>query len=172
MVWHFSCQTTPDLYVDLMSINADYLGTLAAAILIQHRCKATYIETVFVEEMTADGEIVWQGNVESFDLTGHEEAWTCYAWQHTDGCGNAKIFAILGNRFINSPKRAVQAAIFTEAQPAVHRFSKEMELLKLQLEECDRLFHEMGMKAENLAAAIHTGQGIHEAIRQKRKPIR
>jgi hypothetical protein len=152
-----------------MSNNADYLGTLEAAVLIQHRCKPTHKETFFVEEKTADGEIVWQGDVESFDLTGHEEAKTCYAWQHIDGRGNAKIFAVLRNKFIDSPNKAVQAAIFTDAQPPDHRFSKEMELLKQQLEDCKKFCRQMGMKAEDLAAAIHTGQGIHEATKQRRK---
>jgi hypothetical protein len=127
-----------------MSNEALYLGTLEAAILIQHRRKPTHKETVFVEEKTADGEIVWQGHVESFDLTGHEGAKTCYAWQHIDSTGAAKIFAVLGSKFINSPNKAVQAAVFTDAQPPGHRFSKD------------------------LAAVIHAGQGIQEAIKQKR----
>lgn len=152
-----------------MSKNADYLGTLAAAILMKHQCKAIHKETVFVEEKTLDGEIVWKGDVESFDLIGHESR-TCYAWQHTDGFGAAKIFAILQNKFIDSPRRAVQVAIFTDAQPLTHRFSKEMELLKQQLEETKKLFRQIGVKAEHLAAETHTGQGIHEAVRQTRNP--
>ncbi|HXC34972.1 MAG TPA: hypothetical protein VNV43_03805 [Candidatus Acidoferrales bacterium] len=140
-----------------MSNNTDYLGTLEAAIRIQHQCKPTYRNTVFVEEKTADDEIVWQGDVESFDLTGHVEARVCYSWQHIDGTGEVKIFAVLGSRFIDSPNKAVQAAIITNAQPPGHRFSKEMELLKQQLEECKKLFRQMGMRIEDLAAAIHAG---------------
>ena len=45
-----------------MPNKADYLGALEAAVLIQHRCKPTHKGTVFVEEKTADGEIVWQGD--------------------------------------------------------------------------------------------------------------
>lgn len=156
-----------ELYVYPMSKNADYLGTLEAVILIQHRCKATHKETVFVEERTLEGEIIWRGEVECFDLTGREEARTCYAWQHIDGWGHAKIFAVLGNKFIDSPERAVQAAVFTGAQPPLHRFSKELELLRQQLRECRQLLCHLGMKAEDLTAAIHTGQGIHEAVIQR-----
>ncbi len=151
-----------------MSNNGDYLGTLEAAIVIQHRCKPTHKETAFVEEKTAAGEIVWQGDVEAFDLAGHAEAKTCYAWQHIDGWGNAKFFAILANKFIDSPNKAVKAAIFSNAQPADCRFSKEMELLKQQLEEFKKNFRQIGRKVEDLAAAIHTGQGIQEAIKLKR----
>ena len=152
-----------------MSDNADYLGMLEAAILKEYRCKATHKETVFVEEKTVDGEIVWEGDVESFDLTGHAEANICYAWQHIDGLGNAKIFAALRNALIDSPKRAVQAAVFTGAQPSIHGFPRETELLRQQLEECRKLFHEMGMRAEDLAAEIDTAQGIHEAVTRKRR---
>jgi hypothetical protein len=148
-----------------MSNNADYLGTLEAAIRIQHRCNPTYRETVFVEERTTDNEIVWQGDVESFDLTGHEDARTCYSWQHTDGSGEVKIFTVLGSNFVNSPNKAVQAAIITNAQPPGHGFSKEMDLLKQQLQECKELFRQMGMRVEDLAAAIHIGQGIQEATK-------
>ena len=153
-----------------MSNDAYYLGTLEAAILIEHRCKATHKETVYVEEKTVEGDIVWEGDVETFDLTGHEEARACYAWQHVDRCGNAKIFAVLSNKFIDSPKRAVQAAIFIGAQPPIHQFSKDMELLRRHLEECKDLFHQIGMKAEDLNAAIYTAQGIHETIKQNHPP--
>lgn len=150
-----------------MPKNADYLGTLEAAILIQHQCKAAHKKTVYIEEKTVDGQIIWEGYVECFDLIGHREARTCFAWQHVDSSGHAKILAVLGNRFVDSPQRAVQAAVFTGAQPVTHRFSKELELLKQQLQECKELFQKMGMKAEDLATAIHLGQGIHEAIEQQ-----
>lgn len=151
-----------------MSNDADHLGTLEAAILIQHQCKATHKETVFVKEKTVDGELIWQGRVDSFELIGHKEARTCYAWQHIDAWGNAKIFAVLANNFIDSPKRAVQAAIFVGSQPSIHRFSKELELLKQHLAECRRLSFRMRIKAEDLAAATQTWQGIREAVNRKR----
>lgn len=91
---------------------------MEGAILIQHSCKPTHRETVFVHEKTAGQETVWKGRVEIFDLQGHKEAKTCYAWHHTNDDGKVKIFAVLGNNLIDSPQRAVQAAIFMDIQPA------------------------------------------------------
>jgi hypothetical protein len=94
---------------------SDYLESLKAAIFINHKCKPSHRETAFVHVETKDAETVWKGRVEIFDLDGHHEADTCYAWQNNDNDG-FKIFAVLGNNFIDSPKRAVEAAIFTDKE--------------------------------------------------------
>jgi hypothetical protein len=121
-----------------MSRKADYIDSLEAAILIKHKCKPTHRETVFVREETAGKETVWEGDVEAFNLEGHKQAKTCYAWRHTDGKGSVKIFAVLENQFIDSAKRAVQAAIFMDAQPPLRQYSTEMEVLRKQFEELRR----------------------------------
>jgi hypothetical protein len=125
-----------------MSRKADYIDALESAILVKHKCMPTHRETIFVREETEDKETVWEGEVETFDLAGHKEAKRCFAWRYTDGNGGVKIFAVLENQFIDSAKRAVQAAIFMDAQPPVRKYSKEyskeMELLKKQFEELRR----------------------------------
>src|SRR5579862_6541186 len=98
-----------------MPKKTDYLSALEGAIQLQHQCKPTHRETVFVKEKL-ENETVWEGNVEVFDLEGHQDAKTCYAWQHNDANG-AKVFAILKNHLIDSPQRAIQAAIFVDKQP-------------------------------------------------------
>lgn len=113
-----------------MSRKADYIDALESVILVKHKCMPTHRETIFVRAETEDKETVWEGEVETFDLTGHKEAKRCYAWRYTDGRGGVKIFAVLENQFIDSAKRAVQAAIFMDAQPPVRKCSEEMELLK------------------------------------------
>jgi len=100
------------------SPESDHLLALQAAIQLKHRCWPVHRESVFVHETTEARETVWMGTVEVFDLRGHKEAKTCYAWQHNKGDGDTKIFTVLGNQLIDSPKRAVQAAIFLDQQPA------------------------------------------------------
>lgn len=124
-----------------MSNKLDYLSALEAAIIINHKCKPTHVETHFVMEKTASYDIVWEGDVEIFNLTGHQEAKICYAWQHVDEKGHIKFFVILGNQFIDSPRRAVQAALFMDAQPPVNRTMMDLEILRRQLEECRNILH-------------------------------
>lgn len=63
---------------------------------------------------------MWEGNVEEFDLVGHRTAKICYAWLSVSEDDKTKIFTILKNRVINSATKAVQAAIFVDAQPSLH----------------------------------------------------
>ena len=142
----------------------DYLDTLEAAILIKHKCKATHRETVFVLESTKDNEIVWEGNVEVFVLTGHAKAKICYAWQHADENGHLKIFTVLENQFIDSARKALQAAIFIDAQPLIRQSPAGLEFLIEQLEECKSILRRIGTRAENLAATIETARGIKGSI--------
>ncbi|HTV62330.1 MAG TPA: hypothetical protein VMH30_07155 [Verrucomicrobiae bacterium] len=101
-----------------MSSKSNHLLALQAAIQLKHQCRPVHRESVFVHETAGAQETVWKGNVEVFDLTGHKVAKICYAWQHIQDDGDVKIFTILGNHFIDSPNRAVQAAILMDKQPA------------------------------------------------------
>lgn len=149
---------------DKMPRKIDYLGALEAAIFIKHNCKATHRETVFVLESTTDDETVWEGNVEVFVLAGHAQAKICYAWQHADERGHLKIFTVLESPFIDSAKKAVQAAIFIDAQPLTRRTTPNLEFLVHQLEECKSILRRIGTRAENLAATIETSREIKESI--------
>ncbi len=55
----------------------DYLKTLKDAILRLHECEADYFETVPVTE-PYQGRIVWDGEVEVFDIRGHPKAKRAY----------------------------------------------------------------------------------------------
>ena len=112
-----------------MAKNDFYLKVLESAIFIKHECKATHRETVFVQETTPDNETVWTGYVEVFDLAWHETATMCYAWIHISENEPAKIFALPRNQVIDSPRRAVQAAIFSDAQPVIPPPSVSAKLL-------------------------------------------
>ena len=49
-----------------------------------HGCFATHVETVPVTE-EFQGETIWQGQVEVFDIRGHPKAKKVYAWGHSTG---------------------------------------------------------------------------------------
>ena len=92
----------------------DYIAELQAALLNLHGVSSTYIETVpVVEEF--QGETLWQGEVEVFDIRGHPKAKRAYGWgfviNENDG---RKYVAVLEVPPVHSPLTAVQAAIMSE----------------------------------------------------------
>ena len=125
-----------------MSNRPEHLSILEVAILTKHGCKPTHKGTVYVHEQTKENETVWEGKVEEFDLTGHKKAKTCYAWHYNDSQRGPKIITVLSNHFINSPKRAVQAAIFVDAQPPHPKLSKGLRNLKERMDEAGNCVHE------------------------------
>jgi hypothetical protein len=76
----------------------EYLARLQMAIEHLHKCRAEWRETVPVHEMF-QGQTVWQGDVEVFDLTGHPKAKRCYGWSHREGPNDegGKVRCRLGN---------------------------------------------------------------------------
>jgi hypothetical protein len=150
-----------------MSRKVEYLEALEAAILIKHKCKPTHRETVFVREETREKETVWVGYVDAFALTGHQQAKTCYAWQHTDGKGGVKIFAVLENQFVDSAKRAVQAAIFMGAQPMSRKSYAELELSRQELEEYQNALRKTWTKIEVLDDPTSFLKGASKKIRPR-----
>jgi hypothetical protein len=94
---------------DLMSRES-----LRQAILDLHGCDSTWVESVVVTE-TFQGETVWDGTVEVFDLHGHPTASRCYAWSHAvDGSEKRRYVAVLHQGPVDSPEAAVRAAIVQE----------------------------------------------------------
>ena len=55
--------------------------SLEKAILDLHCCKCIWVESVPVKEVF-EGETVWEGVVQVFDLINHPTAKRCYAWSH------------------------------------------------------------------------------------------
>ncbi len=80
-----------------------------------HNCGAIWRKSVFVEEVFS-GKVVWNGEVEVFDLTGHPKAKRAYGWSHPEGEDNK------GERFVTvleippvvSPETAVKMAIYSD----------------------------------------------------------
>jgi hypothetical protein len=144
----------------------DYLSAPETAILIMNKCRPSHRQTVFVREQAGQLETIWEGEVEVFDLAGHKKARRCYAWQHVDAGGNARIFAVLDNKLVNSAGAAVQAAIFARTQPPPA--SNDLELRRSHYEKCRSLIRKMGVSSEDLEASIEAARGTMENIKQRR----
>jgi hypothetical protein len=140
----------------------NYIRMLEAAILIMNKCRPTHQRTVFVREEAERQETVWEGQVEVFELHGHKKARRCYAWQHIDARGNARIFVVLDSKLIPSAEAAVQAAIFAGTPPPPPKVPDSLDFLKSQKEQCESLIRQMGIASEDLAAAIEVTKGTIE----------
>ena len=94
-----------------------YIEELKAAILNVHGATATHVETVpVVEEF--QGETVWQGEVEVFDIRGHPKATRCYGWGYSTDEDQRRYVAVLELPPVTSPQTAVKAAIVSEIKNA------------------------------------------------------
>jgi hypothetical protein len=143
------------------------VAELQAAIELRHLCKSVHRKTVFVHERMKTHETVWSGYVQVFDLIGHPEAQTCYAWRHSEPEG-VKILTLLGNHVVTSPQRAVQAAIFVGVQPPASKFSNDIRMLNRRLRKTRKVLHDAKIKIEDLDALIQAAAQLKEDIREKR----
>ncbi len=92
-----------------------YIEELKATIHRLHGVKATHVESVPIKE-AFQGQTVWDGIVEVFELHGHPKANRAYAWGHDTDDGKRRHLAILHVPPIVSPLDAVRAAIIQEMQ--------------------------------------------------------
>ena len=72
-------------------------------------CKARHAGSTAVVE-TFEGQTVWEGVVETFDLEGHLTAKNCYAFHFVEN-GGTVIKMVLGIPPVDSPQTAVKVAI-------------------------------------------------------------
>ena len=75
-----------------------------------HGCESRWVESVPVTE-TFNGEIVWQGEVQVFELVGHKAAARAYAWSHATEGARRKFYAVLHAGPVTSAITAVRASI-------------------------------------------------------------
>ena len=80
-----------------------------------HDCGAMWRETVSVHEVF-NGETLWKGDVEVFDLNGHSKAKRAYGWSYPDGPDNKteRFVAVLEIPPVNSPQTALKMAIYSD----------------------------------------------------------
>lgn len=96
-----------------------YIDDLKEIIRKLHGVEATHVETVPIVE-SHEGQTVWEGEVEVFDLADHPKASRVYAWSHeTDNPDRPRTVTVLHVPPITSPRKAVQASVvqaFREAE--------------------------------------------------------
>ncbi len=94
-----------------------YIEELKDVIHQLHGVHATHVESVPVKEIF-NGQTIWDGIVEVFDLHGHSKTHRVYAWSHeTDDPDNPKRHVtVLHIPPVVSPLTAVRAAIMQEFQ--------------------------------------------------------
>jgi hypothetical protein len=71
------------------------------------------MESVPVKEFF-QGQTVWEGVVQVFNLRGHPTAKRCYAWSHATTGEKRRFVAVLHQGPVDSPEKAVRAAIVQE----------------------------------------------------------
>ncbi|MGB6484384.1 MAG: hypothetical protein WBE86_12940 [Candidatus Acidiferrales bacterium] len=81
-----------------------------------HGVDSRHVESVSVHE-TFRGKTVWDGVVEVFELIGHPQAARLYAWIQ-DADGKKRHFTVLHVAPVDSPQKAVQAAILQDYRNA------------------------------------------------------
>jgi hypothetical protein len=94
-----------------------YLDELKDVIRRLHNAQAEHVGSVPVKE-TFQGQTVWEGIVEIFDLEGHPTAHRAYAWSHdTDDPANPRRhITVLHAHPIKSAEDAVRAFIVQESR--------------------------------------------------------
>jgi|SRR5215813_15588861 len=96
---------------------SDYIEEIQATFLRLHGCTAKHVESVpVVEEF--QGQTVWQGNVEVFELSGHSKASTGYGWGHYVEGGSRRYVTVLGLPPVKSAQDAVKVATAAEIKNA------------------------------------------------------
>lgn len=79
-----------------------------------HNCCATFSEVVAVTQQFGD-QLVWNGAVHVFRISGHPDATTCYAWSSAvEGSNKRRFHAVLEIPPVDTPQTAVRAAIVAD----------------------------------------------------------
>lgn len=91
------------------------IETLKDATAVMHGCDSSHLSTEPVTELF-EGDLAWTGDVEVFELSGHEKAKICYAWSYLDESEERQYTTVLKIPPIGSPVDAVKAAIASTAK--------------------------------------------------------
>ena len=88
---------------------------LQIAIRHQHGCASNHVMTIPLTEQL-NGRIVWQGEVEIFDLQGHATAKRCYAFAYAGADNQKRYAAVLELSPVDSPRGAVRSVLMVQVK--------------------------------------------------------
>lgn len=93
----------------------NYIKELQDVIQKLHGTDATHVGTVPVKE-TFEGETIWEGEVEVFDLADHSDASRVFAWayDYEDADRPTQHVTVLQIPPATTPENAVRASIVSE----------------------------------------------------------
>lgn len=99
----------------------NYIEELQDVIRRLHGTESTHVETVPVKEVF-QGETVWEGEVEVFDLHDHPQTSRVYAWAHDteDADRPRRHVTVLHIPPATSPQKAVKASIVSDYKEQVN----------------------------------------------------
>lgn len=90
----------------------EYINNLSEAIQAIHECRCSHFGTEHIRE-EHEGQLVWEGDVEIFQLEGHPDAKIAYGWGWDDGNGGVDYIGILKVAPIETAHDALKAAIIS-----------------------------------------------------------
>jgi hypothetical protein len=86
------------------------IPALVEAVRHMHDCGAKWVETTHVRE-EHQGALVWEGDIETFELVGHAKVKTAYAWSEATTGTKRRFFAVLHVPPVDSPAQALRVSI-------------------------------------------------------------
>jgi hypothetical protein len=96
--------------------NKEYVERLQMVIQHLHGADSTWLESVPVLE-TFQGQTIWEGEIELFELRNHPKAKRCYAWSNRDP--QSEVFAaVLELPPVKNANDAVRVHIVQQAKQA------------------------------------------------------
>jgi hypothetical protein len=97
----------------------DYINEIKAVFLDLHNTRAEHVETVPVTE-EFQGQTVWDGKVEVFELKDHPKAKRAYGWGRATGDDDQgrRYVTVLELLPVESPVTAVRASIVSDFREA------------------------------------------------------
>ena len=93
-----------------MADESGLIPLLQEAVQGLHKCDAIHRESVPVHEQF-QGQALWKGYVEVFDLQGHPKSRRCFAWLQPNQGKGIRYVALLDVWPVTSPQAAVKAMI-------------------------------------------------------------
>jgi hypothetical protein len=91
------------------------IPALQDAIRHLHGVESEHVETAHVREMHK-GALVWEGDIEVFQLARHPKATKAYAWSEATTGNKRRFFVVLHAVGVDTPLMALRASLLVDAQ--------------------------------------------------------